>query len=490
MRFFTTKGRYRLHRVPTRGTTRQRILYAAVVALLLGCAAFILLYHVTQQTIFSFDEGFYGVSAYEMAQKNDWIVNTTQWQPDYYNLKPPLSFQAIILGYKLFGYTVFGFRFQCLFSVFLLMVVVTWWMKKRHGFLSSAVTLALLVANLIYYERTSDSDELYWLLSAVSMLFMLDSERDVRYLYGTAFFFSLSFLDKSFHALIIPLICFAYLVFTGRLRLLKPKHYLVIFALAVLPVAAWAGVRYLRDGTAFFQAMISEDVVGTIAISGSPWYFYLADLAANPAVAAAAVLGVAALAYKLLHKGRLTPEQAGLLAWMILPVLFFSFFGYKLHHYIMMMMAAAAMGGGLAAGYIARRIKSGAIRYAGLAAFCVAVVLMVAGNVNYAMHREGQNSFQTALTDMFDRDFDSGLHVYIQKENDSDWSQADMLCSLLSGDVLCLNGGLEAFENDEEPAVVVISNDETNQKALTDSFLDEYPVYYQSYYVTALENLN
>jgi 4-amino-4-deoxy-L-arabinose transferase-like glycosyltransferase len=466
------------------------VLYAAIVSLLLGCAAFMLLYHVNQQTIFSFDEGFYGVSAYEMAQNNDWIVNTTQWQPDYYNLKPPMSFWAIMLGYKIFGFTLFGFRFQCLFSVFLLMIVVTWWMKKRHGLVSSAVTLALLVANVIYYERTSDSDELYWLLSAVSMLFMLDSERDVRYLYGTAFFFALSFLDKSFHALIIPLICFAYLLFTGRLRLLKPKHYLLIFTFAVLPVAAWAAARYLRDGTAFFSAMISEDVVGTLAISGSPWYFYLVDLATNPAVVAAAVLGATALTHKLTKKGKPTPEQAGLLMWMILPVLVFSFFGYKLHHYIMMMMAAAAMSGGLAAGYLAKRIRAKPFQIASLAALSAAVAFMLVGNINYATHRVGQNSFQTALLDMFDRDFDGGLRVYIQKEGDSDWSQADMLCSLLSGDVLCLNGGLEAFKNDGEPAVVVISNDDENKTALTESFLEEYPVYYQTYYVTALENLN
>ena len=49
----------------------------------------------------SWDEARHGISAYEMMQNGNYIVNTFGYEPDYWNLKPPLSFYGIILGFKL-----------------------------------------------------------------------------------------------------------------------------------------------------------------------------------------------------------------------------------------------------------------------------------------------------------------------------------------------------------------------------------------------------
>lgn len=455
-----------------------------VILLLLGCTVFMLLYRVDQQVIFSFDEGRHGVTAYEMLQNSDLIMSTNRGAPDFYNLKPPLSFWAIMLGYKLFGFTVLGFRFQCLLSIFLLFVLVAAWMYRRHGALSSVVALALLAANVAFFERTSDADELYWLITTASLLCMLDSDRDIRWLYGSALGFGFAFLAKSYHAALIPIVCLAYLLMTGRIRKLKGSNYLLLIVFGLLPIAPWAVARYLRDGTAFFVAMFRTDVAERIATAGPPWYFYLADLASNPSVILSALLGVSASIHHFIRRGRPTNAQIGLAAWIVLPVVLFSLITYKLYHYVYPVLSAFAISGGLATVYWARCLRGRILRTLCAAALTVCLVAAIGSNVRYSMDRDPRGSYQTALSEMFDRNVDSGLHVYIQSDaKTTEWAQCDILCALLAGDVLCLDGGVEAFESDEEPAVVIVDN-----QCMDNSLLENYPVYYDSQYLTALSN--
>ena len=56
----------------------------------------------------SWDEARHGISAYEMLQNKNFVVNTYNYDVDYWNLKPPFSFYGIMLGFGLFGYSVMG----------------------------------------------------------------------------------------------------------------------------------------------------------------------------------------------------------------------------------------------------------------------------------------------------------------------------------------------------------------------------------------------
>lgn len=57
------------------------------------------------------DEARHGVNGYEMFKSHNYIVNTYNYENDYFNLKPPLSYWGIILGFKLFGVSIFSMRF-------------------------------------------------------------------------------------------------------------------------------------------------------------------------------------------------------------------------------------------------------------------------------------------------------------------------------------------------------------------------------------------
>ena len=63
------------------------------------------------QYVDSWDEARHGVNAYEMIQNGDYIRHTYNYQTDDWNLKPSVSYWGIVLGFRLFGYSVLGLRF-------------------------------------------------------------------------------------------------------------------------------------------------------------------------------------------------------------------------------------------------------------------------------------------------------------------------------------------------------------------------------------------
>lgn len=69
------------------------------------------------------DEARHGVNGYEMYKNHNYIVNTYNYENDYFNLKPPLSYWGIILGFKLFGVSIFSMRFYSALSLLLTFLV-------------------------------------------------------------------------------------------------------------------------------------------------------------------------------------------------------------------------------------------------------------------------------------------------------------------------------------------------------------------------------
>lgn len=468
---------------------KTNTVYYILMILLLGCAGFLLLYHVTQQIVFAFDEGRHGVNAYEMLQSGNWIMNTVQGQPDYYNLKPPLSMWAIMLGYKIFGFKIFGFRAQSLAANFLLFVVVAFWTKRNKGKLVSLVALAFMVANTVYFERTSDADDLYWLLTTIAFFFMLNSQKDTRYLYGTAFFFGLAFLDKSYHSLLIPVICFLYVLLTGQLKRLKIKDYIILIGLGLLPIVPWGIARYSQDGFEFLQKTFTVDVVNRVNdTTSTPWYYYLQNLLENPVSMIALLFGGSALIHSFIKLRKLSAIQIGLLLWITVPLVAFTLVRFKLHQYTLLIYSGIAVAGACGVQYWFIVLKKVVFKRVLAVLLALAMLVTLGLNFNYILHREPLTTYQTNIQKMFDRERDHGLHVYIQagtldNPDAPNWNIDKLLVAQLYGDVTCLNGGLNAFEKDTDNAVLIV-----DKNAVDASLWQNYPIRYDSFYLTVVSN--
>ena len=77
-------------------------------ALLCAVTVFLCFRCLGVKAIDSWDEARHGISAYEMLKNKQFLVNTYLGKPDYWNVKPPLSFLSVAAGFVLCGYNAVG----------------------------------------------------------------------------------------------------------------------------------------------------------------------------------------------------------------------------------------------------------------------------------------------------------------------------------------------------------------------------------------------
>lgn len=257
-------------------------LFAAGVAGVLALAAFCAFWGLDTAAVHDWDEARHGVNAYEMLRRGSWLVNTYRYAPDYWNLKPPLSFWAIIAGFRLFGTTVLALRFYAAASMFCTVAAGMWFLARRYGRAACLCGGMLLACATLFYHshygRSGDADALFGLLCTLCVLALFLSQQNWWWLCGAGLAFSLAFLDKSWHALVLPLIAGLFLLLTGRLRRVGAKVWAGALGCALLPVGVWAAARWQADGARFFDGMVNRDLLARSATpleghSGSIWYY-------------------------------------------------------------------------------------------------------------------------------------------------------------------------------------------------------------------------
>ena len=103
-----------------------------------------------------------------------------------------------------------------------------------------------------------------------------------------------------------------------------------------------------------------------------------------------------------------------------------------------------------------------------------------------------EDRYQRLMWEMFDREMDAGTRIYVQYESENNyyavdyrsWVQDDELTAMLAGDLVCLNGGIEAFCEEQESAYLIC-----HQIGMEWDILGEYPLVYQDGPIMLVENL-
>lgn len=455
--------------------------YWIFFALLAAVTAFLCFRCLGVKAIDSWDEARHGISAYEMMQNGNYLVNTFMGEADYWNVKPPLSFLTIAAGFSLFGYTAVGLRFFSALA-YLATVVLTGLFAKRYGKLSSLLTMTFLTANYFPFKahlvRAGDADSLYLLLFTLAMLAMLKIKERQQWLYSCGLCFSLAFLTKSFHAGMIAAVGGLFLLLTGELKKMRPRVWAGFLASALLPALVWAFLRFQYDGMTFFQNMYEADIAGRTAAGGLeghgfPFSFYLTSVFWNfdyiyGFLSLLVVLGILYLLFRPLRKAD-TPmpksDQIGILLWLFIPLLGFSLVSTKLMWYVYPCIVPLCL---LAAIFLENFLKAPRIP-----AWLLLVCLVLTGQGtcrfvwdNYTDNVRGahSNDLQTFVMEQFDREGRlAGASVYLDAydpflyANTTKWEQNMRLLAMMEGDLDCQDGGAAAFLADEEDCLLILS---------------------------------
>lgn len=328
-------------------TIKQNKFFILIVLILL-LTIFNLYDNLGKFPIYSWDEARHGVSAFQMMKSGNYIVNMYRNHYDYWNLKPPLSFWSIILGFKIFGFNEFGFRFfSGIYTLGTILFVTAFTWKKYGPHTSLIATLAISSSTQLLINhsgRTGDADALFVFLFTVSIVSMLLSEGNLWWLSLSGFAFSLAFLTKSWHAINILAIQGLFLLFTGIIRRLRLKHWIVSILTTFLPILIWAVARFQYDGMTFFSKMVSIDLLSktTSVIErhvGGPFYYviFLFEFFGPWMLLLIILAGIEIQNSFFLKQKRhfkFNSRTIGIFLWVFIPLLFFSIAKTKVRWYI------------------------------------------------------------------------------------------------------------------------------------------------------------
>lgn len=457
--------------------------YYPLLALIFITLLFNLFYKINVQSI-DFDEARHGINAYEMIRNGDYIINTYGYNKDYWNLKPPISFWAVIIGYKLLGFNTLGLRISSIISAIITIAMVTKFTKDKHGKTAAVIAAAMMTSFgqpiLWHCSRGGEADSLYVLFFSAAVICSLLIDKGYKYLYLACFFAAQNFLTKSWHVLPVCATIGLNLIYSGHIKKMKLKEWLLAILSFLLPILTWALLRYSRDGITFFKEMIEYDLLkrSSTAIEGHTGnaFYYIRLVGLNYLfwllLLVVAVILLKPSTFKSINKKK-WPYILGVTSWYLLPIVLYSMASTKIEWYILPIYPPFAI---LCAAAFSAVLKNPNIKAVFKKLFTVALVMIFIGYEGFIVYRLSNyktDSVQLALKEIGQSTPYKGYKLYTAAGYYSEsgiWQQAYLLSAELYGDFIPCQGGLTAFlEDSSKDSLLFIAIDDTAKQ-----YIEEY----------------
>lgn len=464
--------------------------YYVFLLFLFAVVGFFVFYNLGALPALPWDEARHGVSAYEMLQNNNYIVNTYGYANDYYNLKPPLSFWSIIGGYKIFGFNLFGMRFYSALSYFVMTVMIAFFIKKRYGCLESLLTALLFACctpfYMFHFARHADADAMFVLFATLSVLAALMARDTPKYFWLCGLFFSLAFLTKSWHTLFIVAVVGMYFIVYRLFNKFSFLQWSLFLLASAIPILIWAVIRYQYDGMEFFSQMFTIDLFNRTSqaleghVGGIEYYLVLLFQLTIAGGILFACVGLYTLIMRLLKKPVLSSESVlrkdilFYLIWIFVPFILFSLVQTKIQWYLYPILVPVLILTALLAAAILKGKKGSPY----LSVIRRVLVLLIAVAVSIDFYRtwdairpyeDGGDTIQEYLTEELSQQEElHNLTAYWEitgLPNPKHWEQGHFLLAELSGNLKCQDGGMEAFLQHNGKALILATGDICQQNA-------------------------
>ena len=257
----------------------------------------------------------------------------------------------------------------------------------------------------------------------------------------------------------------------------------------------WAILRFTQDGTEFFKEMIFYELLTSsqeaIENHQQEFLFYVKNYFVTTwrqyiYLAALLIGGAGLIGYRkrLKEEGR-SYLAVGFFLWALMPILWFSIAATKLIWYSYATLIPILIGAGIVAGTAVRdRNISAGLRTEAFVGVLVLTGYFIAGNVQNIRAEYG-NDFHDFFAEANEAASDyAGTQMYLGADGDfgyGSWSQNTSFLAEIDGDHVCMDGGVEAFVQTKEPAVLVTNRDYYAQYA--DVLMDKTVVYENEKYL-------
>jgi len=254
------------------------------LALLMVLATLTFGFFLGQDSLYDWDEAWYGQVVKELLATGDWI--TLHWRGSPFFDKPPLAIWAMALAAQALGLNETALRLPSAIASGLTVLVLYGigrlvFGRVRPALLSSLVLLTTLP--FVKAGRMAMLDGPLSLAFSLGIFTFLLARRDPRFGLGLGVAIGLTWLIKGPLALLLVAILGAYSLWQRDGRVWRSPWLYAGLALGAACVLPWYVLEWQRHGMAFVQAHLGLHVLGRAlstmdAHHGPPW-FYLAHIA-------------------------------------------------------------------------------------------------------------------------------------------------------------------------------------------------------------------
>ena len=367
----------------TKGESAIRNPQSALVWLLFAAAILVVYFAGLTMPLVGPDEPRYAQVAREMFERGDWITPTLggfNWFE-----KPALLYWIQIAAYNLFGVSEFSARFGS--ALFGLGTVASLWMLGRaverpatnnhqqstNQFSNWLGLIAASTIGIIAFAHGASFDIIltFPITAAMVSYFIYDTGRRPGWLVSFYFFIALALLAKGLVGIVFP---FAIVAFFQVLSWRFPTRTFLVSlfwgtALAIAVACVWYVPMYLRHGYEFINQFFIQHhfqrYTSNKYLHPQPFYFFfwVLPLMTIPwlpfFIASLWSLGKQVLRPQTAENGEenlrvTTSLQLFGIAWLAVPVVFFSFSGSKLPGYVLPAVPGAII---LTAVYVDRFVQ-------------------------------------------------------------------------------------------------------------------------------------
>jgi 4-amino-4-deoxy-L-arabinose transferase-like glycosyltransferase len=311
------------------------------------------LINLGKSSIWDSNEAFYVETPREMIQSGQYIIPTFNYK--FRLNKPPLSYWVVVIGYKLFGVSVYVQRLMTLFFVVGLWLVVGRFCRfftADPRYLWAAVVVTALTPRLLVMGRRALIEMLVAFFIAAALCFFFSfyrrgSKRDLVFFYLSL---GLGFLAKGPVALILPVgVVLVFLFIQKQWRVLATLRPWLGAGIVLPVILPWYAALYLQMGPPwilrfFLEENIRRFTIGDFGPQRGVLYYpgiFLGDFFPWSLLAIGAVWTLWSIRRRLSAEDR--QLLVFLLTWLILPILFFSLSRNKQEYYIMPVYPAGAI---------------------------------------------------------------------------------------------------------------------------------------------------
>ncbi|WP_196811907.1 ArnT family glycosyltransferase [Butyrivibrio sp. VCB2001] len=241
-----------------------KIVWLTIMTAFVLLISYMLFHNLGKSHLIQTDEAYHATNAYEMFRQGNWIVNTYRNAVDYFNSKPPLCLDCMILSYKLFGVNAFAARFpSAVFGLITCISIIVFFFTEKNFFSAVLFPLYFGACSVLFtyhMYRAAEMDALFNLFFVLAMisLYKMSKKHNYMYLYGLSL--GLAFMCKGPHAALIFIIGLLYIPRIRSAFTIKRTIISVLLAL-IIPVI-WIADRYRFDGAKLFEALFLGEVVG------------------------------------------------------------------------------------------------------------------------------------------------------------------------------------------------------------------------------------